>query len=143
MKTLIGTGALSWWRTERISNRYGSVALYHENSLGATISDGERISKDTIKPLLGQQGKLIAEVTHTRESTHIGDLFRGLSPSTPSVGDVFVLGEGTFFSEPIIEDNKLDVCVGVEPTDGRDEDWLDPNKLYQVHEQTVNLYFEH
>ena len=33
----------------------------------------------------------------TRESRHIGDLLYGIFPSTPNVGDRFVLGEGKLF----------------------------------------------
>jgi hypothetical protein len=32
--------------------------------------------------------------------------------------------------------------VGLKPEDGRETDWLDPNALYQVHDQIVDLFFE-
>jgi hypothetical protein len=78
-------------------------------------------------------GSLVAEVIATRKSTHIGDLFRGIFPSTPKLGARIVLGHGALF----YNGNQ----VGLKPDDGRENDWLDPHSLYQAHDQTVRLIF--
>lgn len=116
---LIGHGQLNWPPGERISDRYGMVRLN-----GVDIAPTHA----------GEQATLYAVVTEARKSRHIGDLFRGLFPSTPSVGDQIELGTGTLFFE--------DGGVGLEPPDGRDTDWLDPHALYSVHDLTVDLYIQ-
>ena len=137
-QVLLAFGVLSWFRSERVSDRYGSVSVYNEDSMGTHLIDNSKINLDEVEKFTGKKGKLICEVLDTRESTHIGDMFHGFFPKTPQVGQKFTLGEGTLFSEQI-DDQK---AVGVEPEDGRNAFWLDPKKLYNVHEQTVNLYFE-
>jgi hypothetical protein len=84
--------------------------------------------------LAGQRGSLVVEVLETRESTHIGDLFRGFFPSTPQVGEVIRLGSGAVFVEP----GEIST-IGLLPDDHRTSDWLDPQALYRAHEQTVRL----
>ena len=73
----------------------------------------------------------------TRQSSHIGDIFRGISPSTPQIGDSIELGEGTLFVSASPEGQ----WVGLEPDELRNSDWLDPEALYRVHDQTVVLSF--
>ena len=134
----LGSGVLSWKRSERISDRYGSIFLMGEgtNSFSTKESPIQLINK----PEEDTWGKLIVEVTQTRQSTHIGDLFRGIFPTTPKVGDEFILGEGYFFNH---KDEFGYDAVGLAPYDEEQKtDWLDPFILYQVHEQSVNLYFE-
>ena len=126
-EVLIGTGQLTWARHERVSDRYGTVQLF---------SEGE------VLPLegsyhAGKTGHLVVEVLETRQSEHVGDLFRGIFPTTPSVGDQMTLGEGKLFFD---SDEDGDV-VGVEPADGRDSDWMNPKTLYRAHQQTVRLIF--
>ena len=134
---LLGTGILTWNGFERRSDRYGTVFL---------MADGETSMTDTVTPLLDQaivkaldglDGWLFAEVVEARQSTHIGDIFRGIFPSTPAVDDVIVLGQGTLFSA-IIGDM---LSVGLRPADGRNDDWLNPRTLYRAHEQLVRLWF--
>jgi hypothetical protein len=130
----LGEGRLTWPRGERVSDRYGTVCL---------MVDGDSLTPTTAYITLdhgidGQRGTLIAEVIETRESTHIGDLFRGIFPVTPEVGERITLGTGTvFFARDFDADQ-----IGLRPDDGRDSDWLDPNALYRAHEQTVRLMFE-
>ena len=135
----IGTGTLTWMRSERITDRYGAVYLIPDgyNSL-SRAAPPSLIEHEVVKTRVGEKGRLIAEVVETRESTHIGDVFRGLYPRTPKRGDRLVLGTGTFFSER----NSEGLTIGVKPDDGRDSDWLDPRALYDAHEQTVTLFFE-
>lgn len=127
----IGTGVLTWPRSERVSDRYGCVAL---------LSHPDCTDFDV--PLTGEHGgiygRLVAHIEKARESRHIGDIFRGVFPSTPDVGEWIVLGEGTYYQERKPEGP----VVGLRPSDSREADWLDINALYRCHEQTVSLYFQ-
>ncbi len=131
-RALIGTGVLNWPRGERVSDRYGVVALW-------PLDDeyGQPLPMD-VTPLDGVKGQLIAKVLIARESKHIGDLFRGFFPTTPEVGEEIVLGEGDVFYE-VVEDH---IHIGLRPRDGRKSDWLNPEKLYRAHAQYVELYFQ-
>lgn len=122
---LIGHGRLDWNKAERITDRYGSIHLSNANSI-YKFKTPERIS--------GKHGSLVAIITETRKSLHIGDLFRGIFPETPNIGDRIVLGVGTVFFE--------DGCIGLKPDEPRESDWLDPHMLYRCHSQTIELYFE-
>ncbi len=140
MEIELGVGVLTWARGERVSDRYGSVFLMPEGQ------DSLHQDDETFVPLARPssisssdgRGRLIAEVLETRQSTHIGDFFRGLSPKTPEVGDRLVLGEGILF----FDTEDWGDQVGLMPDDGRETDWLDPRSLYTAHEQTVRLLFE-
>lgn len=122
----IGAGVLTWSPGERVSDRYGTVYLLTMLDSSETV----RLAKTTE----GKPGRLIALVRETRRSRHIGDLFHGVFPKIPEVGQKVVLGEGTLFFQ--------DELVGVRPDDGRHTQWLNLRALYQVHEQTVTLFFE-
>jgi len=117
-------GALDWDIKERKSDRYGAV------NMGVEVPRAYNY--------IGYRGKLIAKVLGTRSIQHTGDILRGISPSIPTIGDVYVLGTGEFF----IEELGSITCMGVKPDDNRDSDWLDPHQLYKVHNQFVSLWFE-
>jgi hypothetical protein len=135
----IGTGPLSWARNERISDRYGYVFLNENNSFSQFIDDA-LTSLATIKNLVGSKGYLLAVVNTPRKSTHTGDLTHNIFPSTPKKGDEILLNEvpGTLVHETHADGYEQ---IGIRPDDGRKDFWLNPHKLYRVHEQTVNLYF--
>lgn len=136
-KVLLATGVLSWHKRERVSDRYGTVTVFDEDSDNKKIYDGSKIYLESLKKHIGQKGKLVCEVLEIRESTHIGDFYRCFFPKTPKIGEKIILGEGELFSEhPFNKDT-----IGLRPNDDRKFDWLDPKKLYKAHEQTVNLYF--
>lgn len=125
-KTIIlGVGVLSWPRRERISDRYGVVNLRNAGD----------DAKEVVRSPEGQFGTLKAEVLEARESNHLGDILRGLFPRTPKTGDVIILGKGKVFSTDIN-------AIGLEPSDGREKDWLDPRALYDCHNSIVRLVFE-
>lgn len=122
---ILGDGELSWPSRERRGNRYGVVGLWPPRG-------GPQLAFDPPPPV-SVHGTLVAIVLETQESPHIGDLARGLVPSTPARGDILVLGTGRLFVQ--------DGCVGLVPDDGRTTDWLDPHALYQAHYQIVRLTF--
>lgn len=127
---LIGTGRLNWPREERVCDRYGCVVLGPDVDAAAS-----RLPLDL--PEDGGKGQIVAEVLATRQSTHIGDLFHGLRPETPNVGEMIVLGEGHAFHKA----DEWGEAIGLKPLAPRETFWLDPKSLYRCHDQTVNLYF--
>lgn len=126
---IVAEGILTWHGRERRSDRYGSVEMMN--------TDGKFMTLDCVHHE-GLRGRLFAEVVETRQSGHIGDIFRGLYPETPEVGEVIELGIGRLFVERVDGISQ----IGLVPDDGRDYDWLDPKALYRLHEQTVRLQFE-
>lgn len=137
--TELGTGMLTWHRYERVSDRYGTCYLLNGDdpyaASGVTADPGE--VPLTVEGLPGTVGTLTVEVLATRDSDHIGDLFRGIGPVTPEVGETLTLGHGELFTQ---QDHGV-VAVGLRPADGRRSDWLDPHALYRAHSQTVRLTF--
>ncbi|MEV6603483.1 hypothetical protein [Kutzneria sp. NPDC051319] len=79
---------------------------------------------------------MVAVILDTRASPHCGDLARGLSPHTPTVGDEIALGTGTLFTE---DTDAVITEIGLRPDDGPTHDWLNPEALYRCHSQTVRL----
>ena len=130
---LLGRGVLSWPREERISDRYGSVALFTTAGDDAVSLPFEKASG---------YGRLVAEILETRDSTHVGDWFRGFYPTRPEVGETIVLGVGRIFFDTVRDGATRMHVVGLKPSDGREKDWLDPKALYRAHHQTVALRFE-
>lgn len=130
----LGTGRLTWPRAERVGDRYGVVMLMAD---GDSMTETSHYINPTDPPV-DRRGRLVAEVLETRDSTHIGDLFRGLFPETPEIGERIALGEGTFFTE---DTDYGAITMGLAPDDDRTSDWLDPRNLYRAHEQTVRLFF--
>lgn len=140
VRHLLGRGMLTWPRGERVSDRYGRVGLQRGDD--PQVASGVLPARDVALHCdvpQGTRARLVAQVLEVRESDHIGDLFRGLFPTTPLVDDVFVLGEGrVVYSE--MDGWQL---VGLMPEDDRPNDWLDPARLYRVHSQTVELVLEY
>jgi len=122
----LGTGILNWYSKERISDRYGTVYLL------TSLENEDRVRFSRINS--GKKGRLIAIVKEIRQSDHIGDLYHGVFPKTPRVGQKITLGKGRLFFN--------DDGVGLKPDDGRKAQLLDIRALYKVHEQTVTLYFD-
>ena len=126
----LGSGELTWPRVERITDRYGVVTL------------DKLLHPARISAAQGLIGRLYAQVLQTRQSPHIGDLARGFKPSTPEVGETIMLGEGTLFISTSAGDEGKCTLIGIKPPDNRIQDWLDPQALYRVHMQTVELLFD-
>ncbi len=129
----MGTGVLTWNGRERRSDRYGFVYLLNHG--GNSLNDISTVVPLSVPVnLVGTECRLLARVIETRQSTHVGDLFRGVYPRVPQRGEVIVLGHGVL----VTGENE----VGLSPLDGREIDWLDIRALYDVHEQTVELFAE-
>src|SRR5437762_4941332 len=69
---LIGRGVLTWNRGERITDRYGSVWL---------MQDGTEAQAKMLFP--NGRGRLVALILDARQSSHIGDIARGIGPVKP------------------------------------------------------------
>ncbi len=139
MSINLGVGVLTWDGSERRSDRYGMVWLMEDGFTSQTRESPESIlDVAACKSLAFQRGTLVATVIDARQSTHIGDLFRGIFPSTPDVGERIVLGTGQAHREY----QPYGLTIGLKPDDDRDFDWLDPKALYRAHEQLVALTFE-
>jgi hypothetical protein len=135
----LGIGILNWDGRERRTDRYGTVTLSESTCEGKKTSFVTTLNIDGIKTLAGKKGTLIARVIEARESRHIGDLFRGFHQTRiPKVDEPFVLGVGKLFYEKC---SFAPLQLGVLPEDKREQDWLDPQVLYVVHDQTVELIF--
>ena len=132
MRILLGTGALDWNRDERKSDRYGTVSLF------LTMEHDVPLNLQPSYEWQGKRGCLLAIVRENHRSSHVGDRARGFFPPQEPLplGTELTLGEGVLFIEQ--EDG---MAVGLAPDDGRLKDWLDPNVLYQLHSQTVDLFF--
>lgn len=139
MRYLLGTGVVTWQRRERVTDRYGAIFL-------TEIPDGPVVEMPDCYD--GQKGSFIACIREARQSQHIGDLFRGLTPPKEPlpVGTEIVLGAGTLFREGLSD--IAGIAVGLRPHwiltrfEKWRHDWLNPVSLYQVHNQTVDLFFE-
>lgn len=125
--TITGTGIFTWNGRERRSDRYGVFALDKTDDAGWS---------EHPSALTGLQCHITVEVIEARESGHIGDFFRGIFPEKPEVGEVIDLGTGELFIEPWA----YATGVGLRPADpDQTSDWLDPRKLYRLHDQTVRV----
>ncbi len=134
----VGHGIFTWEGSERRSRRYGFFALLGENFNTDAFS---RIEFDLtyLQQVQGQRVRLKAVVREARKSGHIGDLILKIEPSQPEPGEEIELGVGTLRLE---RDPALGWTFGVQPSDGREVFWVHPQKLYRLHDQTVDLYVE-
>lgn len=135
----IGLGVLGWDRDERVSNRYGSVYLGRDAYPDRGVCPYFEVDREALARLEGQRVRLWAYVLEVRQSGHIGDLFLGVSPSTPEVASEHVLGVGVLRVGKGYDGSSR---VVLEPLDGRPELWMDPRVLYRLHDQTVELFAE-
>ena len=130
----LGSGTITWTSEERISDRYGSIYLFnYENQDDLTML----LDFQLIKRFNGCLGTLKASVISTRQSSHVGDMFRSLKPTTPKIGEVIELGHGFLFYE-----KNEPISIGLRPQKARVSDWLSPQSLYRCHHQVVELYFQ-
>jgi hypothetical protein len=137
MSNIVGFGIFTWEGFERRSNRYGSFTLCSKDYNETT----------TVEPFLndlsGFQGKrvrIVAKIITARESGHLGDKILGIYPSMPEIGEEIEIGVGIFNCKESTWNNFNEIFLL--PNDGRNKFWIDPHILYQLHDQTVEIYIE-
>lgn len=134
----IGFGIFTWDGRERRTDRYGAVMLASEN-YDRTARCSASADQQALQRMTGQRVRLWARVRESRESGHVGDLFLNIFPSRPEVNEEVVLGVGILRTLP---SSYSVLHVALEPRDGRQIFWIDPHKLYRLHDQTVELHCE-
>jgi hypothetical protein len=143
-KTLLAHGTLSWSGTERRSDRYGEIFLdavtYALPGADPTVTATPTYNKFVANRMLNKRVRLTAKVIESRVSGHIGDLFLGIKPSQPEVGEEIDLGVGTFEQGSV--EWTTAPTIRLLPGDGREVFWFDPHKLYRLHDQTIDLFIE-
>lgn len=132
----IASGIFVWGMSERRSNRYGYIGCTHE-TYDNDVHTNVYLNEDFHK-LLGKRVRMTCVVKEARKSGHCGDMFLKIFPSMPEVGTEFVLGYGIFDWEQNVDWDGD--CFGLIPMDGREKFWMDPRTLYQLHDQTVEIY---
>lgn len=139
---------LTWQSSERVGDRYGAIYFAETGcamppGFGDTPANQSSWTLDqaAIDASVGKRGTLRAIAIETRESPHIGDMFHGVVPTTPDVGETMVLGTGTLGLDGApAEDSSIQFLL--RPADGRSTLWMDIRALYRCHEQTVQLWFD-
>lgn len=139
MKHLICIGIFGWNAPERRTQRYGAFFVDSVNFAQTVKFKTCNQKLDIVDELLSKRVKLTARVLEPRDSDHIGDMFLDIKPSTPEVNQEFNLGVGVLNSSFDTEDNFI---YELHPGDDRKQFWLDPRVLYQLHDQTVEVYAE-
>lgn len=139
MRALLAHGMLSWASEERVTDRYGAIYLASgavNDKYGSKATYNARLAAT----MIGKRVRLLAKVTASRPSSHVGDLFLKIKPSQPEVGEEIDLGVGIF------EEGSLEwqdtPTISLKPSDGREEFWFDPRKLYRLHDQTLDLFIK-
>ena len=135
----LGHGVFAWNGEERRSDRYGAFVM-SDSPYASKPAAKAKTNQTLLNSLVGKRVRLVAKVIENRESGHLGDLFHKISPTKPEVGEEIDLGVGTLLTEPSWEEGTP--CIILKPGDGRPTLWLDPRKLYRLHDQTVDLYVE-
>jgi hypothetical protein len=138
----LGHGVFTWDGAERRSDRYGAFNLCAEPYDDKVVTE-ITYDKALAKELEDKRVRILVKVVETRKSGHLGDFFLGIRPSTPEVGEEVDLGVGLFHTEPCEWDKKVTSTLlmpGNPPT--REAFWFDPNKLYRLHDQTVDVFIE-
>lgn len=138
-KQVLAKGIFGWDGVERRTSRYGSIHLSgapFNPTAGSTIVKYDKV---LLKRLEGKRVRLTVEVVEVRDSGHVGDAFLKIVPRRPNVGDIVDLGVGELGSLPGW-DGEPDIFLA--PKDRAKDLWIDPRKLYRLHDQTVIVYVE-
>lgn len=139
-KVLLGTGVFMWDSPERCTQRYGYFFPSCDTNDG-TVKVTPTFNKIEAFALNGKKVKISVKVAENRKSGHVGDLFINITPSTPEVGEEVVLGVGDLDIQSNPYQNGV-YDLGLKPFPKRSTYWIDPNKLYRLHDQTVEIYAE-
>lgn len=146
MKKLLATGVFGWGKYERQSKEYGYVAV-EPTGYGDKAKCGIEPYFDTalLNSLIGKRVRLTALVRECRQSEHVGDLYLyypgttdPLLPIQPEKNEVIEIGVGPLQFK--LDDQFKNPMFGVNTTGGKFQ--MDPEQLYKLHDQTVDLYIE-
>lgn len=140
MKVLLAKGIFMWDAPERREQRYGWFFAGRETfddkvHFPYTFNDKEAES------LQHKKVKITVKVVESRKSGHAGDQFIDMMPSTPTIGEEIALGVGIFNIRRNAWIAGL-MDMALVPKDNRGKYWIDPNLLYRLHDQTVEVYGE-
>jgi hypothetical protein len=127
-RTLLGPGILAWNRSERTTNRYGSIYLHHNK---------RRIK--LIKPAR-TEGRLLARIIGVKPTGDSGDWRNGIPParrrSPPSSGqEIYLTEKGTI--------KLVDDMLHFMPSDHRQSLRMNPRALWQCRHHLIELYIEY
>jgi len=136
----IAHGVFGWDGAERKTDRYGAILILSQGFGADAVSTAAEFDHEVASALEGKKVKLKAVVVESRTSTHAGDLFLGIKPSRPEVGEEIELGVGQLeLGEVYWADGPSILLI---PSDGREQFWIDPRKFYRLHDQTVDIFVE-
>ncbi len=138
--TKLGFGVFTWDGEERRNHRYGCFVLLNTNYDGDVKADCF-VDYSVLQKFLTKKVRLLAKVTESRKSSHVGDLFLKVFPTQPDVGEIVDLGIG-YLSHGSLPDWATTPPLGLKPNDKRMQLWMDPRKLYRLHDQTVEIYVQ-
>lgn len=136
----IGLGIFMWNSPERRTDRYG-VFFMSDSTFENDVKIEPSFDVDSAKEFIGTKVRLICVVVQNRKSGHFGDAFLNLKPTMPDVGESVELGVGICVMEES-EHSPSGWTIGIKPSDGRGEFWIDPRRFYRLHDQTVELFIE-
>jgi hypothetical protein len=132
----VGKGIFCWSGIERQTRRYGAFYL-GDATFSNTVKVTPSLKVAQLERLRGRRVQVFATVVEVRKSGHVGDAFLGLKPKTPKVGQTIDLGVGVLDLGTLSYDKFTTIVLRPEPL--RRELWLDPRKLFRLHDQTVEL----
>ena len=134
---VLATCVIGWGMEERRTARYGSIRCAPDTYAGQRPGVRYRIRADAIRSLAGRRVRLTAEVVENRPGGHVGDSFLKITPSPRPVGAVVDLGVGIL--RDLGSDRDGVRVLALEPEVMREAYWIDPRRLYEIHDQTVIL----
>lgn len=140
-KFMLGFGIFMWDARERRTRRYGAIFMA-PTTFDETVTVAPVVGWDAVDYLEGRRIHLYAKVLEARPSGHCGDTFFKVAPTQPEIGEEIDLGVGVLYTSMLTYPKDRHLQFELQPQDSRDELWMDPRKLYQLHDQTVELYAE-
>lgn len=129
----VATGIFSWSSTERQTDRYGSFVVL-DTTYDGKVHVEPTFDRARVDALVGKRVRITVQVTATRKSGHAGDQVAKIEPVTPDLGEIVDLGVGILG----VDTNEWGAQeISLKPSPRRTRWWLDPHKLYRLHDQTV------
>lgn len=137
--TCLATCVLSWEGDERRTARYGAIRCDELTYDGGKAGLFE-VHAAAIESMAGKRVLLTAEVVEHRPSGHLGDNILHIKPNPQPKGTVVDLGIGILRDLGLGKDGVRQIAL--EPEESRDCFWINPHRLYELHDQTVRLCAE-